>query len=99
MARDWSEEATLTALEDRLARLAPENIAPIPIAACKELVDGTPYWTVDVHVRIPRVTEYEVSGTDKTLAGALRRAYLALNNEPNVREKANASNRRFAVEV
>lgn len=95
MARDWSEEATLTALEDRLARLAPDNTAPIPIAATKE--DGR--WTVDVHVRIPRVTEYEVAGSDTTLAGALRRAYLALNNEPHVREKADASNRRFGVEV
>lgn len=46
---------------------------------------GEPCWTVDVHVRIPGVAEYEVTGAGKTLTGALRRAYLGLNNEQQIR--------------
>ena len=87
MARDWTDEPkTIAALEERLDRLAPGNTARVPIAAARELDDtGEPAWTVDVHVRIPGVCEYDVTGVGHTLAGALRRAYLGLNNETNLR--------------
>lgn len=53
-----------------LDRHAVGNTAPIPVAAMLE--DGV--WSVDVHVRIPRVTEYEVTGTGDTFEEALRNA-------------------------
>lgn len=87
-------------MEDRLRHVAPGNTAPLPITAAKEQQDDGSYlWTVDIHVRIPRITEYEVSGRDTSLAGALRRAYLALNNEPHVRKQANIANKNFGIEV
>lgn len=87
MARDWSDEPkTITALEERLDKLAPENAARVPIAAARELDEnGETVWTVDLHVKIPGVTEYDITGAGKTLTGALRRAYLGLNNEPHIR--------------
>ena len=85
MARDWSEPKTFAALEERLSLIAPDNTAPIPIACAQERdeVTGELVWLVDVHVRIPRVTEYDTQGAGKTLAGALRRAYLGLNAAPH----------------
>lgn len=87
MARDWTDEPrTIADLEARMDRLAPGNTARVPIAAARELDDtGEPAWTVDVHVRLPGVCEYDVTGVGRTLAGALRRAYLGLNNEQNLR--------------
>jgi hypothetical protein len=88
VARDWQNETlTITALQDRLDKIAPGNTAPVPIAAAMEHTDdGEPCWTVDVHVRIPGEAEYEVTGAGKTLCGALRRAYLGLNNEKQIRD-------------
>lgn len=85
MARDWSEPNTFAALEERLKLIAPDNTAPIPIACAQERdeVTGELGWIVDVHVRIPHVTEYDTQGAGKTLAGALRRAYLGLNAAPH----------------
>ena len=85
MARDWSEPATFAALEERLQLIAPDNTAPIPIACSQErdAITGELVWIVDIHVRIPRVTEYDTQGAGKTLAGALRRAYLGLNAAPH----------------
>lgn len=87
MARDWQDEPrTIADLESRLDRLAPGNTARVPIAAAREVDEnGDQVWTVDLHVRIPGVTEYDITGAGKTLAGALRRAYLGLNNEPHIR--------------
>ena len=84
MPRDWSEEKTMEALQARLEAIAPENTAPIPIACSYERDEnGKLGWIVDIHVRIPRVTEYDVQGAGLTLAGALRRAYLGLNAAPH----------------
>jgi hypothetical protein len=66
-----------------LATVAPDNIAPIPVAIWQE--DGK--WNVEVHVRVRRVTEYEVCGTGVTLSDALANARRALANENvNVRQ-------------
>jgi hypothetical protein len=66
-----------------LTTVAPANIAPIPVAIWQE--DGK--WNVEVHVRVRRVTEYEVCGTGVTLSDALANARRALANENvNVRQ-------------
>lgn len=99
MARDWNDEdLTVRALEARLAKLAPGNVSNMPIATAKQMDDnGIWFWAVDVHVRIPTVTEYEVTGVGRTLTAALRRAFLGLNNEQNVRRMAHAANVAFGV--
>jgi len=98
VARDWEEASTLSALEARLEQVAPGNTADLPIAAAKERQpDGSFIWTVDIHVRIPRVTEYDVTGVGKSFAGALRRAYLGLNNEAGVRGNADRANAQFGI--
>lgn len=87
-------------LEERVAKLAPENTAPIPIACHKEeseLEPGKWIWVVSVMVRIPRITEYDVEGFGETLPDAARRAYLGLNNEQRTRKQADASNKQFGV--
>lgn len=98
MARDWSEGETLALLEMRVAERAPGNTAPFPISCSKQQDDlGNWVWVVDVHVRIPGVTEYEVTGSSTTFADALRRAYLGLNNEWNLRRTADAANRLYGI--
>jgi hypothetical protein len=73
----------IEALMTVLATVAPDNIAPIPVAIWQE--DGK--WSVEVHVRVRRVTEYEVCGTGATLSDALANARRALANEnTNVRQ-------------
>lgn len=92
MARDWSEAPTMALLEERLSLIAPDNTAEMPIACAKERdVNGEWAWTVDVHVRLPHVAEYEVTGVGRTLAAALRRAYLGLNSETMLRNNAIAA--------
>jgi hypothetical protein len=99
VARNWNDESpTLAALEARLQSLAPGNVSDMPISSAKQKDDnGSWAWTVDLHVRIPNVTEYEVTGVGRTFTGALRRAYLGLNNEQNVRRMAHAANAAFGV--
>ena len=70
-------DARLLHLYKMLEALACDNIAPIPIAMSLENDE----WVVDVHVRIKGVTEYEVTGTGKTLADALQRATYYLSRE------------------
>lgn len=86
MARDWSnEDKTFALLAERLHLIAPDNTAPVPIACAMERdEEGDLAWTVDIHVRVPYVTEYDVSAAGKTLTGALRRAYLGLNSHGNL---------------
>lgn len=82
MTHSWLEADTHAMIESKLAQVAPDNIAPIPIASAKERQpDGSYLWNVDLHVKIRGVTEYDVQGTGPTLAAALRSAYLGLNNE------------------
>ena len=81
MARDWDNEImTMVALDRRMAELEPRNTAPIPLSTSKELDDtGQWVWVVNIHVRIPGVTEYEVEGSSPSYTDALRRAYLGVN--------------------
>lgn len=87
-------------LEQRLESIAPENAAEFPLSCYKTKNEGGELvWFVEAHVRIPKVTEYEVTGEDKTLAEAARRAYLALNSEARLRGLSDAANKQFGVEV
>lgn len=100
MARDWKFEPTLKALEERLRRLAPSNTASVPLTITAEPGPrGEWIWTVDIHVRLPRVTEYEVTAVGTSVDEAIRRAYLGLNNEALIRKRNDVSNRRFGVVV
>jgi hypothetical protein len=98
VARDWKFEPTLQALEERLKRLAPHNTASVPLTITAEPgLNGAWVWTVDIHVRIPRTTEYEVTATGDTVAAAVRKAYLGLNNEALIRKRSDAANRQFGL--
>lgn len=100
MAREWGETETLALLEERLALIAPDNVADLPIACSKERQeDGTYIWGVHVHVKVRFVTEYDIEAYGKTYAGALRRAYLGLNNEANLRKHAANANQQFGIAV
>ena len=79
----------MEALVARMDRLAPANQSLLPVACAQErLPDGTLIWTVDIHVLIPAVVEYDLSAQGATLAEALRRTYLGLNNEQALRRNA-----------
>jgi hypothetical protein len=98
VARDWTFEPTLQALEERLKRLAPNNTASVPLTITAEPgLNGAWTWTVDLHVRIPRLTEYEVTATGDTVSAAIRKAYLGLNNEALIRKRSDVSNAKFGV--
>lgn len=85
MARDWND--THVVRDDILKRMAAfgDNIAPIPYAAALENRDEGPTWVVDIHVKVKRVIEFDLSAEGKTLAEALRCIYLGLNSEVNLR--------------
>lgn len=89
----------MTLLEERVAKLAPNNTAPIPISAHKERheITGEWIWVVIVMVRIPGITEYDVEGFGATIHEAARRTYLGLNNEQRQRSQADVSNIQFGV--
>jgi hypothetical protein len=76
-----------------LARVAPANIAPIPVAMMLE--DGL--WTVDVHVRIKGVTEYEVSGAGETLSDALTNAQRQLANRSTNERRAYRDTKVYSI--
>lgn len=100
MAREWGEAETLALLEERLSLIAPDNVADVPIASSKERQeDGTYVWGVHVHVKVKFVTEYDIEAYAHTYAGALRRAYLGLNNEANLRRHAASANEQFGIAV
>lgn len=101
MTRDWnSVGASLHYLEKRIAAIAPGNTAEFPLCITKEKDEhGIWGWVVDVSIRIPGVTEYEVAGVARTITGALRRALLGLNNQPLLRQRADAANKQFGVIV
>ena len=82
MARDWSD--TEGVRKDILHRMAMHgiNIATVPFAETLERVGDEHLWTVDIHVKVARKTEFDISTVGETLAEALRRAYLSLSHEP-----------------
>ena len=95
MARDWTDTDSINDLHRRLCRVAPDNKAPIPLSVSFE--NGK--WHVDVHVRIARKTEYEISGVHKDLLEAIKRVHWGLDRELANTMYRNASNRRFGVAV
>lgn len=100
MARDWNELSTMVSLEERVASRAPGNTAEFPISIIRQQDDLDRWvWVIDIHVRIPGVTEYEVTASDPSYPAALRKAYLGLNNEGNLRRNADAANAAFGVRV
>lgn len=92
---------TIADIEKRLAKNAPDNTAPVPIGIAKQQheITGEWIWVVDVHVRIPRITEYEIAGADTTFEGAVRKAYLGMNSEKRLRNQADIANKKFGVAV
>ena len=85
MARDWTD--TQIVKEDILKRMASfgNNIAAIPYASALENRDGILTWVVDIHVKVHRVIEFDLSAEGATLGEALRCIYLGLNSEANLR--------------
>lgn len=81
--------------------LAPNNEADFPLTCSQERDErtGKLEWVIDVHVKIPGITEYSLTGRGDDFAKALRKAYLGLNSEAKIRRQANDSNNTFGVEV
>lgn len=88
----------LADIEKRLA-LFGENTADFPIALTQERRDDAIVWVVLLHVRVHRVTEFEIEAEGLTLSKALRCAYLALNNRPALLQRARKSNAAFGIAV
>lgn len=87
-------------LLSRLAVVAPGNTAQIPVAVSQELdEENNVIWVVDIHVRIPRVTEYDLTTSAPSYAVALRKAVASLNSESRIRRHANWANERFGIAV
>jgi DNA-directed RNA polymerase alpha subunit len=58
------------------------NIAEVPFCETMERRSDEHVWVVDLHVKVARKTEFDISAVGLTLAEALRRAYLSLSHEP-----------------
>jgi hypothetical protein len=91
-------------LEKAMARYAPGNTAPIPVAFSLEtagcLPDGSDAhmtWFVLIHVRIPRVTEYEVEADGATLTDAILAACKTLGAQSNLLRGARADATTFSL--
>lgn len=100
MARDWEVSNTLADLKARMAKFG-DNIASVPISMVEEYdrETGRRFWVVDIHIKVHRVTEFDISVEGNTLSDALRRAYLGLNNEMGLLNKAARANLVFSVVV
>lgn len=102
MARVWDEHTTTALIEERLQKIAPNNTAPIPISCHQERSETDPsklIWVATIHVRIRRITEYDVEGFGTTLGDALRRAYIGLAHEAQIRQHNAVANAQFGVTV
>lgn len=88
MARDWSNtRAVRDDILERMARFG-ENIAEFPFTETLERrLDGL-MWVVDLHVKVIRSVEFDLTAEGRTLAEALRKAYLGLNSEIGLRKNA-----------
>jgi len=75
VAREWTVEATITLIIQKLATIAPDNSAMIPFAISKE----HHLWHVDVMVKRPHC-EYDVHGEAADLRDALKGVYKRLGN-------------------
>lgn len=69
----------LTQLEQAMARLAPYNLAPIPLAFSQELdARGRPQWAAYLHVRQEGRPEYEIEVRNPDLTVVLTNAHYQL---------------------
>lgn len=75
------------------------NVAPVPLSMTEEYRDGRIVWVVDIHIKVRRVTEFDISTEGETLSDALRAAYLGLNNELGLLNRAARANLAFGVAV
>lgn len=99
MARDWADETSVrNDIHERMNKYG-DNIAPVPFAEYQERRNDGLWWCVDIHIKVRRTTEFEVSAEGRTLSEALRKAYLGLNNEPVLTRKAANANALFGVTV
>lgn len=92
MARDWNDTRAVQA--DILKRMEAfgSNVAPIPYTETMEYREGEGYyWIVDIHVKVRRTVEFDLSAEAQTLAEALRCVYLGLNSEANLRRTNGAA--------
>lgn len=97
MARNWTTDETLADIIKRMEEYGP-NVAEFPIAMTRETSDmGELVWVVNLHVRIKRVTEFEIEAMSTILADALRKAYIGLNNPNGVMNRARDGNEAFNV--
>ena len=98
MARDWEISRTLADLMVRMAQFG-ENVASVPLAMTQERRGTRFVWVVDVHIKVRRVTEFDISTEGETLTDALRSAYLGLNNERGLMHRAARANAAYGVAV
>jgi hypothetical protein len=98
VARDWEMSNTLASLLERMAKFG-NNVAPVPLCITLELREGVPVYVVDLHIKVIRTTEFDLTAEATTLSGALRSAYLGLNNERGLVERAAESNLAFGVAI
>lgn len=98
MAKDWEYEIsrTRTAIIERMAQYG-ENSATFPFTMYLEMREEGAIWCVDIHVRVKRQTEFEVSSEGPTLGNALKRAWICLSNEPMRLRQAKAANDQFGI--
>jgi len=99
MARDW--ERTSLVILDILERMKQfgTNVAPFPFCITQEIRDGKVVWCVDIHVRVRRKTEFDISTEGETVTEALRAAYLGLNSPTGVTERAGRANAAFGIPI
>ena len=92
MARDWNNlEDVRKDIFERMKNFG-DNIATFPYCETQERLEtGKTIWTVDIHVRVKRLVEFQLTGEGETLAEALRRVYLGLNSEANLRRNASTA--------
>jgi hypothetical protein len=81
-------DKAMNKLHAQLTKHAEGNTAPIPLAMNQEYLDGSLVWYVMIHVRLPRVTEYEVEAHADTLPDALSHAAYALGKQHLLRTAA-----------
>lgn len=100
MARDWTDTKSIRESIFERMEAYGDNVAEVPFSMYQQREEGNILkWVVDIHVKIKRVTEFEITGEGLTLSEALRRAYLGLNNEPMVLANAARGNATFGVAV
>lgn len=82
MARDWSDTESVRL--DILKQMALHgiNTAHIPFSAVMERRSDEHVWVIDLHVKVARQREFDITAEGLTLMDALRSAYLCLSREP-----------------